>query len=61
MIPGLGPIRWLVMYFGASFIGAVMAANVVKYTARSFFKSRSPGTSKTPFSSSRGRQQEDPS
>jgi hypothetical protein len=61
MIPGLAPIRWLVVYFGASFVGAVMAANVVKYTARSFFKSRFRGTRKTLFSSSRGRQQEEPS
>lgn len=61
MIPGLGPIRWLVVYFGASLVGAVAMANAAKYTARSFFKSKSRGTRKTLSSSSRGPQSEEPS
>ena len=61
MIPSIGPIRWLVVYVGGALIGATMAANTVKYTARSFFTSRFRGTRKISSSSSHGRPLEPPS
>ena len=61
MIPSVAPIRWLVVYFGAAFVGSVMVSNTVKYTARSFFTPPSRGTRKTLSSFLRGRRLEPPS